>query len=174
LCPSSWKSAFVIRGRDTFDHIMPTMEQFDASSGQWSSVPAMCTARMDFGAFVVAGDIFVSGGVKPSYTVLSSVERYSTSTDTWSTVSPLPEAWSCHAAVAVGLTMFVLGGYDNDGDTATSAPGAKSRLCPRHYLPVPRLWWVLISTFSAGRAMQLLCCGIVCSSTTPWPTSGGL
>jgi hypothetical protein len=50
---------------------------------------------------------------------LSSVEKYSPSSDTWSAVAPLPEARSGHAAVAVGLVMYVLSGCI-DADTNVS------------------------------------------------------
>jgi hypothetical protein len=120
IVPKQLEVAYVIGGCDNVERTVPTMERFDALSGQWSSVAPMYTARMDFGACLLAGDIFVSGGMDPFYVILSSVEKYSTSTDTWSAVSPLPEARHFHASVAVGLTKFVLGGFDNDRRTATT------------------------------------------------------
>jgi hypothetical protein len=42
---------------------MASMEQYDVSTGQWSAVAAMSSARYRFGACVVAGEIYVTGGL---------------------------------------------------------------------------------------------------------------
>jgi hypothetical protein len=90
---------------------LSTMERYDVSSGQWSAATAMGTCRHNFGACVVMGEIYVTGGEDEGNDPLSSVEKYSPSSDTWSTVSNMPEPRSDHAAVAVGSTLYVLGGY---------------------------------------------------------------
>jgi N-acetylneuraminic acid mutarotase len=90
------------------------MEQYDASSGQWSAVAAMHYARDSLGACVVAGELYVSGGKDNNEGHLSSVEKFSPSSDTWSTMVPLPETRLDHVAVAVGLAMYVLGGWVDD------------------------------------------------------------
>jgi hypothetical protein len=87
------------------------MEQYDASSGQWSMATGMSTVRRSCGACVITGELFVSSGQDSGRFKLSSVEKYTPSTDTWCTMAPLPDARSSHAAVAVGSAMYVLGGF---------------------------------------------------------------
>jgi N-acetylneuraminic acid mutarotase len=105
--------AYAMGGAGT-DGILSSMEQYDASSEQWSTVAAMGTARNCIGACVVAGELYATGGLGSSgVNLLSSVEKYTPSSDIWSTVVSLPANRSHHAAVAVGSDMYVLGGSDD-------------------------------------------------------------
>jgi N-acetylneuraminic acid mutarotase len=103
---------------------LPSMERYDALTGQWSAVAAMSTARHSFGACVIAGEIYVTGGSDENRIIVSSVEKYSPSSDTWSAVVPLPDARAHHATIAVGSAMYVIGGYRSIGgrqrDTASA------------------------------------------------------
>jgi hypothetical protein len=96
-------------GGQCYEGHLSTMEQYNALTDQWSAATAMVTKRRDFGACVVAGEVYVTGG-RNSFSCLSIVEKYSPSSDTWSTVTPLPHRRSQHTAVAVGSSMYVLGG----------------------------------------------------------------
>jgi hypothetical protein len=98
--------------------LLSSMERYDASTGQWSVVAAMGTARSCIGACTIAGELYVTGGRDNARNVLSSVEKYSPSSDTWSAVAPMPEARAEHAAVAVGSAMYVLGGIVHNAPTA--------------------------------------------------------
>jgi N-acetylneuraminic acid mutarotase len=89
---------------------LSSMERYDVTSGQWSAIAAMGTPRCSFGACVVAGDTYVTGGIENDSNEISSVGRYSPSSDTWSYVAPLPEGRARHTTVAVGSSMYVLGG----------------------------------------------------------------
>jgi hypothetical protein len=105
--PEQPEMAFVMGGWDTgeFDaKTLASMERYDPSSDKW-------TARNSFGASVIAGDIYVTGGRRDNgNNRFSSVEKYTPSSDTWSAVAPLAGMRVCHAAVAVGSAMYVLGG----------------------------------------------------------------
>jgi hypothetical protein len=90
--------------------LLSSMERHDVSTGRWSAVVAMRTARCRFGACVVSGEVFVTGGKDDNDNYLSSVERYSPSRDTWNAVAPLPESRADHAAVSMGSAVYVLGG----------------------------------------------------------------
>jgi hypothetical protein len=79
----------------------------------------MRSARYCFGACVVAGEIYVTGGKDDGNNFLSSVEKYTPSSDTWSAVAPLPAGRSHHALVAVGSAMYVLGGFDGEDDLSS-------------------------------------------------------
>jgi hypothetical protein len=90
---------------------LASMERYDLSSGQWSVAAAMSTARCMFGACILAGELYVTGGSSngPQGT-LSNVEKYAPLSDTGISVAPLPSIVYHHAAVTVGSAMYVLGG----------------------------------------------------------------
>jgi N-acetylneuraminic acid mutarotase len=90
---------------------LASMERYDSSSGQWSVAAAMSTTRDMFGACMLAGELYVTGGFSDDPRgSLSSVEKYTPSSDTWSAVAPLPSTRHYYAAVAVGSAIYVLGG----------------------------------------------------------------
>jgi hypothetical protein len=111
--PDQPEVAYAIGGRG-----QSSMERYDTLSGQWSAAAAMDTVRSNFGACVVDGNLYVTGG-HDGRANLRSVEMYVPSTDTWSAVAPLPAARSAHAAVAMGSAMYVLGGFVNGRVTAS-------------------------------------------------------
>jgi hypothetical protein len=117
--PEQPEMAYVMGGRGVGLTMLSSMERYDASSGQWSEAAAMGTARWAFGACVVAGELYVTGG-RGENNRLSSVGKYSPSTDTWSAVAPLPASRASHAAVAVGSAMYVLGGLNGDQSVNTA------------------------------------------------------
>jgi hypothetical protein len=136
--------ALVMRGYRT-GNALTSMERYNLSSGQWSVAAAMSTARYMFGACMLAGELYVTGGFSTPLTQLSSssVEKYTPSSDTWSAVAPLPSARCKHAAVAVGSAIYVLGGHGNIGSPALasvlkfdSTQGTWSTVDPK---PEPRL-----------------------------------
>jgi hypothetical protein len=121
---------------------LASMERCDLSSGQWSVAAAMSTARSGFGACMLAGELYVTGGFSDDpIGALSSVEKYTPSSDTWSPVAPLPSARYDHAAVAVGSAIYVLGGICDGREVASalkfdSTQGTWSTIAP---MPAPRL-----------------------------------
>jgi hypothetical protein len=64
---------------------LSSMERYDASSGQWSALASMGTARLQFGSCMLTGELYVIGGWDCNYR-LSSVEKYTPSSDSWSAV----------------------------------------------------------------------------------------
>jgi hypothetical protein len=120
--PEQPEMAYVMGGGGVTE-MLSSMERYDASSGKWSAVTAMGMGRTEFGACVIAGELYVSGGQDGIDTKLSGVEKYTPSSDTWSAVVPMPVARACHAAVAVGSAMYVLGGElgDNQDDHHVTA-----------------------------------------------------
>jgi N-acetylneuraminic acid mutarotase len=117
------EAAYVTGGLGEVEAI-PSMKRYDALTGQWSAAAAMRNARHSFGACVIAGEIYVTGGNDETRNMLLSVEKYSPSSDTWSAVAPLPNAREYHATLAVGSTMYVIGGCRSidgrQGDTASA------------------------------------------------------
>jgi hypothetical protein len=118
-----------------------SMERYDLSSGQWSAASAMSTARSGFGACLLAGELYVIGGVSTDPRgYLSSVEKYTPSSDSWSAVAPLPSARYKHAAVAVAAAIYVLGGICERREVASvlkfdRTQGTWSAVAP---MPAPR------------------------------------
>jgi N-acetylneuraminic acid mutarotase len=103
--------AYVLGGIKYDDERWSSMEQYNASSGQWSALQAMTIRRRSCGACVVEGEIYVTGGRGDDSTRLSSVERYSPPSDTWSAVAPMPATRSSHCAVSAGCAIYVMGGF---------------------------------------------------------------
>jgi hypothetical protein len=133
--PVQSEVAYVIGGYGGDDDALSSMERYDTSSGQWSEVAAMATARSNFTACVITGEIYVAGGKDNNGHEMSSVEKYSPSSDTWIAVTPLPEGRSRHAAVSVGSEMYVMGGFVDDSRTASvlkfdSTRGTFSEIAP--------------------------------------------
>jgi hypothetical protein len=120
---------------------LASMERYDLSSGQWSVAAAMSTARDEFGARTLAGELYVTGGFSTDPRgSLSSVEKYTPSSDTWSAVAPLPSTRYSHAAVAVGPGIYLLGGIRDGRELASvlefdSTQGTWSTVAP---MPEPR------------------------------------
>jgi hypothetical protein len=130
--PEQPEMAYVMGGMGDVAWKLSSMERYEASSGQWSAMAAMGTARSHMGACVLAGELYVTGGTGADKRRLLSVEKYTPSSDTWSAVAPLPNARAGHAAVAIGSAMYVLGGYAGAGTasvlTFDSAHGTWSEI----------------------------------------------
>jgi hypothetical protein len=114
--------ALVMGGRCSAGNTLASMERYDVSSGQWSAAAAMSTTRCVFGACMLAGELYVTGGFcTERQGASSSVEKYTPSSNSWSSVAPLPSGRYEHVAVAVGSAMYVLGGIaSNDGSVLAS------------------------------------------------------
>jgi hypothetical protein len=119
--PDQPEVALVMGGLNLHDgSSLTSMERYDLSSGQWSVAAAMSSARYMFGAYMLAGELYVTGG-RGTFLgePLSSVEKYTPSSGTWSAVAPLPSARYEHAAAAVGSAMYVLGGICGGATSAS-------------------------------------------------------
>jgi hypothetical protein len=119
--PEQLEVAYVMGGTGADFVKLSGMERYDETSGQWSTVTAMGTARSNFGTCAVEGELYVTGGYGNVGYGLVTVEKYSPSSDTWRAVAPLPTAVAGHAAVAVGSTMYVLGGFAGGGAGVATA-----------------------------------------------------
>jgi hypothetical protein len=93
---------------------------YSALSDEWSVAAYMFFSRSNFGACVIAGEVYVTGGCDDNADSISMVERYSPSSDTWSIMNCLPETRAHHTAASVDLAMYVLGGNVN-GEFGTTA-----------------------------------------------------
>jgi kelch-like protein 9/13 len=116
------------------------MERHDASSGEWSAMTAMSTARKSFAACVLGGEFHVIGGHDSNEMILNSVEKYSLESDTWCAVAPLPVGGGDHATVVVGSVMYILGGETDEGLMASvlKFDGADGTWSDVAHMPAPR------------------------------------
>jgi hypothetical protein len=128
---------------------LTSMERYDLSSGHWSVAAAMRDARCMFGACVLAGELYVAGGYSAGFErPLSSVEKYTPSSDSWSAMAPLPSGTGrCqHSVVAVGSSIYVLGGIDGGSALASVLKFDSTQGTWSHVEPMPE-----------GRRMQVAC-----------------
>jgi hypothetical protein len=109
------ENSFMVAGNSAGGRVLSSVERYNATSRQWSAVTPMGTARTNFGACVVAGELYVTGGTGVSVNPLSSVEKYTPESDTWSTIAPMPAARSFHAVIGIGTAMYVFGGQCRQG-----------------------------------------------------------
>jgi len=95
------------------EQALDTVEMFDSSKGEWTSLPSMLAPRRDHGAAVVGNHLYVIGGwdTEPYY---STVEKFNIKTNTWSPSIPLSEPRGWPGVVAFGEYVYCVGGYDSN------------------------------------------------------------
>ncbi len=115
-----------VGGLDHTINIVSTMERYDRQQESWIAAASMRQARFDFGACMIAGELYVTGGLTTLQTSskIATVERYNPSSNAWSSVAAMPQARCYHEACEIGGAMYVLGGnlqhtwkYDAGTDT---------------------------------------------------------
>ncbi|KAG7463998.1 hypothetical protein MATL_G00182600 [Megalops atlanticus] len=75
---------------------------YDPERDEWRQLPAMKERRMECGAVVMGGCIYVAGGYSYSKgTYLQSIERYDPDRDAWEIVGNLPGPARSHGCVSV-------------------------------------------------------------------------
>uniref|UniRef100_A0A4W3I6B4 Kelch like family member 23 n=1 Tax=Callorhinchus milii TaxID=7868 RepID=A0A4W3I6B4_CALMI len=77
-------------------------ECYDPEKNQWRQIAQMNERRMESGALVMNGCIYVTGGYSYSKgTYLQSIEKYDPEQDSWEIVGNLPSAMRSHGCVSV-------------------------------------------------------------------------
>jgi N-acetylneuraminic acid mutarotase len=110
-----------VGGFGNSNNAVSTMERYDRQQDSWTAAASMCQARFRFGSCMIAGELYVTGGITTDSTKLATVERYS---NAWSSVASMPQARYGHETCEIGGAMYVLGGnllhtwkYDAGTDT---------------------------------------------------------
>lgn len=85
-------------------------------SGEWSSAPAMPTARSAVAAIEIDGKIYVVGGRDGRGRALGILERFDVRRGDWETLKPMPTARFDAAAVAYRGQLVVIGGRGTRGE----------------------------------------------------------
>ena len=115
-----------VGGFDPSNNTVSTMERYDRQQDSWTAAASMRQARSDFGSCMIAGELYVTGGLATGQasSKLATVERYNPSSNAWSSVAAMPQARYGHETCEIGGAMYVLGGdlqhtwkYDAGTDT---------------------------------------------------------
>jgi hypothetical protein len=84
LEPAQLETAYVVGGANDGENYVLSIERYDASSGQWSTMTTINAAEDSLGACVIAGELYVTGGANSDVNgggdLSSDVKKYSPST----------------------------------------------------------------------------------------------
>jgi N-acetylneuraminic acid mutarotase len=119
---------------------MPVTEAATETQSSWTKLSNMPTPRGEFGIAVVAGKIYVIGGIDDNNLPLSTVEMYDPLTDVWTSKMSMPTPRSGLAVAVYNNKIYAIGGHINNGyvgnnevyDTATNT------WTPKSSMPTPR------------------------------------
>lgn len=136
-----WSSRFTSRWSSTF------VLKYTPATDSWSETASMPEQLRFFGATVLGNDIYVVGGLNPSFVSKATVYRFNTVSEKWSTVSPMSEARSHLAVCELGGMIYAVGG---DSTTAESRTTTYSRTVER-YDPQSDSWTTM-PPISSGRS----------------------
>lgn len=106
----------VVAGGDDGSKRLDSVEYYSFTTGTWTQLPPMPTARSSCAAGVLKSRFIVVGGKGVDEHSMGErtnvVEEFDAATGTWSTLPPLSGPRSAVAAVTLGDTLVVAGGYD--------------------------------------------------------------
>jgi N-acetylneuraminic acid mutarotase len=87
---------------------------------QWTSLPALPTARGYVEGAYLNGFVYVFGGLTASIEATSY--KYNVGTSTWSSIVPMPKQRALPMVQAVGEKIYIMGGYSSGNPFTTEAP----------------------------------------------------
>jgi len=102
---------FAIAG-ETDEGISSLVEHYDPILDQWSSLDSKPTPVTDVSAVVIAGKIYIPGGLTHSGDLSDALEIYSPIDGVWEQGADLPLGVSAYALVAYEGNMYLFGGWD--------------------------------------------------------------
>jgi N-acetylneuraminic acid mutarotase len=97
-----------------------TLEVYDPATDHWSTRAPMPTARAYAAGGIIAGQLYVAGGLSASRARLAVLEVYDPSTDRWTTKAPMPTARNAPGAAVIDGKLYVIGG--SNASTLELAP----------------------------------------------------
>lgn len=113
---------YAIGGRaGSISSITGAVDAFDPQAGMWSSRAPMLTPRGGAAAGIIAGRFVVVGGegnAGAASGVFPEVEVYDPAADAWSSLGEMPTPRHGMGAAAVGSTLYVPGGADQQAFSA--------------------------------------------------------
>ena len=99
-------------GEDADGVALSCVEVYDMLAGAWKSGVALPEAREDAAAAVLAGTIYLLGGIVGDSRI-NTVVAFDPEAGTWAAKAPMIESRSSHAAAVVGGKIYVIGGSSN-------------------------------------------------------------
>lgn len=97
LCSVPFESKLYLVGGQT-----TITECYDPEQNEWREIAPMMERRMECGAVIMNGCIYVTGGYSYSKgTYLQSIEKYDPDLNKWEIVGNLPSAMRSHGCVCV-------------------------------------------------------------------------
>jgi DNA-binding CsgD family transcriptional regulator len=99
-------------GGETITGTTGTLERFDPSTGDWTTLKPKPLAVADAGAVVIGGEIFVPGGRLASGTITNTLAVYDPRLDQWKSLAPVPIAVSAYALATFEGRLLLFGGWD--------------------------------------------------------------
>ncbi|KAG8432414.1 hypothetical protein GDO86_016893 [Hymenochirus boettgeri] len=97
LCSIAFQNKLYLVGGQT-----TTTDCYDLERNEWTELSPTMERRMECGAVVMNGFIYITGGYSYSKgTYLQSIEKYNTETDKWELVGNLPSPMRSHGCVCV-------------------------------------------------------------------------
>lgn len=97
----------------------PTVEIYDFQADSWESGPPLPLAVNHAMATAHDGDVYVAGGY--AAVVFGATNTFFVLSDgSWTPLAPMPETRAAGALVTVGDKLYVVGGFTQQGELATS------------------------------------------------------
>ena len=100
-------------------HRLDNVQVFDPAQGAWSTLPRLPERVRAAAGATASGQFLVLGGTTPEGGG-RQVFLYDVSARQWREGPPLPRVLYNHSAVTVGRRVYVLGGYDTQGEELRS------------------------------------------------------
>ena len=140
-------------GRDKSHKV--TNQILTMDDGQLKNYTKMTTARSTAAAAGHQAILILTGGVDDTYKILSSTELFDSTNGQWYTCSDLPRPHNYLRSVIVDNILYLLGGYNKDGNDSTAVFTAPLDNLSRHQLKwnthqdTPWCWSVPVSVNGA-------------------------
>ncbi|RXE58134.1 Kelch repeat-containing protein [Acetivibrio mesophilus] len=104
---------YIIGGQNDYFQTLKTVEEYDISTGAWSSCPEISEKKRDLTSAVIDGKIYVCGGdlfghMGKSYS--NMLEVYDPVSKTWTKKANMPKGLAGHRAVSLNGYLYVVGG----------------------------------------------------------------
>jgi N-acetylneuraminic acid mutarotase len=83
---------------------------FDPAQNAWSPIASMNRNRRDFASSVMAGRIYVTGGLAANGKQVQDAEVFDPATGAWTLLPAMPGPRMAHVSAAIGGKLYVIGG----------------------------------------------------------------
>ena len=106
---------YIIGGKSD-DDPAPGVDIFDTVGQGWTTGPDPLIPRLNFGAAVLNGRIYVAGGTNPRFRYVDTAEMLDPATGAWQPILPPP--YKILPVMEPGIAVIYMIGYSRDNDDA--------------------------------------------------------